>query len=263
MKTNRLLAYFFGIGMAGGLLACSNQADIASAPTYRLVKATSYKTAGRSVEIDTTIFTYDAMGYLTGYASHGADPKAIRRGTVTYSGIGRVNYIDEVLPNGGINDVRGKVVGYRAVYNYDARGNVEQVLVSAAINNFESLARQDNYVFTYDDEGNPIKRQYTRVNTNYYDTYEYTFQKGNAVSARYLSTALTNAIDYSYQYDESPNAYKGIFKLVPAVDCYNKNNQISGLTPSYDSRGLLIRTTAPGSAGDNITTYSYELAKTP
>lgn len=258
MKTKPLLFWIAALGMAAGLVVCSRPTDVTNPSDYRLVQTTRYNVAGRTIEVDTTTYTYDAQGRLAAFASHGMDPKAVRQTTLNYDGQGRIAYVDELLPNGGITAGQQKTVGYRAAYNYDAQGRIEQVIVSAASPDFNTVTRQDDYRFTYGSDPAPTEVRHLRLNTNFYDNYTYTYEQGNIVSARYTSTVLTQPVDYKYEYDDSRNAFRNVARLVPGLEQFNKNNLITGLTPTYDDKGLLIKTTAQGQPNNNVTTFTYE-----
>ncbi|QIP16960.1 hypothetical protein G8759_32145 [Spirosoma aureum] len=257
MRIGSILIRLSYIAVLLKLTGCSAPKTDEPGPTphYRLHKTTSYAIAGRTVNVDTTVFTYDATGRLTNYESHGVDPKLIRKTTLSYNTADRIDHIDQILPSSYVDGVN-RIIGFRAVYGYNANGNAETVKLSLITEAFTLFIPQDEYSLTYGADNIPTKISHVNLNSPYQDEYNYVYSGGNAVKVRY--STHTQTVDYSYLYDDKPNAYKGIVKLIPTIDPYNKNNLISDLTPTYNEQGYLIKTIGSGQYQGNIATYEYE-----
>ncbi|QJW88586.1 hypothetical protein HNV11_03945 [Spirosoma taeanense] len=258
MKIRVLVRWFSGLFVGLCVAACSVPDAPDPGPEYRLVRTTYSGLSGRTLNIDTTLYTYDQLGRLSSYTSHGENPQAVRRTMIYYNAENRIDHIDQQLPNGGFLDGTTRVVGWRAIYRHDAMGNVETVTVSKAIDDFAHFTPYEEYRFMYEANRVPSRITVIKLNTNQADNYDYTYSEGNIIRVRHTSVLLAKAEEVTYEYDDRQNVNKGIIRLTPDLDYYNRNNRITGLTPFYDERGLLVKTTSPGQIRDNITLYTYE-----
>jgi RHS repeat-associated protein len=217
----------FGYNAAGELTSVTNPSG--------QVESYTYDSAGQELtraepDGSVTRYSYNAAGELAALKDGSGNPIT----QYTYNALGQLV---------GSHDGNGQTTSYQ----YDADGNVTQILIKAANG---TVTSQLNY--TYDADGQPVTA--TSLDGTWTYTYDAAGQLTNAVFAS-TNSSIPNQ-NLTYKYDAAGNRTQTIFN--GAVNNYTTNglNQYTaanGATYNYDADGNLVSMTQNGAT----TTYTY------
>ncbi|WP_461149231.1 hypothetical protein [Spirosoma pulveris] len=167
----------------------------------------------------------------------------------------------------------GTVNSSRYTYEYDDKGNVITIKYTLYLspNVIDTYASQTIRVVYASNSRFPSRLTFFNDVFGEDYTYEYTYAGGNVVAIK-KSSVQTTLSDFNYirtyQFDNKPNPFYGLYSGVPEPDLFNsakqntfyennilnQNNIIQpGYTYEYDSYGNLIK-----SMGTYTATYEYE-----
>ncbi|GAB3710846.1 hypothetical protein GCM10027592_47910 [Spirosoma flavus] len=277
MKTN-YTAWLSILALLITLTACQDH-RIPTNPQFRIKKVIKQRVQPSSQESSTHIYSYDDQGKLamivTAYSmrARGGNDDVYFSSVFNYGANGKLTSLD-------YKSTPGRPAVYnpsRYDYEYDVTGNATRIEFAFTTSD---TAYNRSYRRTYNLEYNEAKLpvKITEIDDKFNEGVisEYTYENGNVVNIKRstfdYSGKITSSNTYTYNFDDKPNPFYGLFIGAPdprifsdyytfkyytftQSNTFNKNNFLEpGLRYEYDSKGHLIKI-----VGSPTTTFEYEM----
>jgi hypothetical protein len=201
-----------------------------------------------------TEFTYDDLGRLVNQKSFSSLRKTPDEIRYAYDGQGRLEKIEtSTLGHLSCAACEGPAMKFTQTFEYDGSGRLAR---TKNVNEAGFVASEWSY--EHDANGRIVRQSSFFTSTNQkgrYDTFTYD-ARGNITKTETFSADGTLTNRYTYQYDDRPNPFRGVYLGIQAAIFRSANNIVR---EKYEYFGILPANLLPPDY-DHATRFTYDPA---